>query len=194
MIKSNQQATTTSAAIKDQVDQQKRQTLKMAAGISTGAFLGTTISATSALAGTKNSSIDLQPLDLQFDDILNCTLISKKESDSAYLLMSNPTDNDIVVSSFNSALIRFDNGSSFCPDVCTETIIVSAHEEVMVKFKMIPGLQTETVASQIVDINSSIKFLPEGTRVSLFTAKITDGVGEISTLGYSSPVAPAIPA
>ena len=157
------------------IDTNKRQTLKMVAGLGVLGLTGTA----SALTNLNNIGVDLP--NSCATQTLHCTLISQPHLADAHLLLSNPNNTDLAVARFASGTIRFDGMTAHCADGYIEPIVVPANKNVMVRFKIDPDLQVDTGNTDIVELEASTIFLPMGTRVVSFNALVRQGVADTVT-------------
>ena len=82
----------------EHIDSEKRQTLKLLAGLSSA-----TVLASVSISMPVNAEI------ITSGDLLDCKLISRADNSRAHLLMHNRTDNYISTVRFAPQLIQFDS-------------------------------------------------------------------------------------
>ena len=155
------------------IDSRKRQTLRILAGLTSTAIVGS-----APVSADINTA---SPTHKPPGDFLNCTLISRADISRAHLLMHNKTDSYITASRFMPQLIQFDDTLMNLEDAYyNETIVVPPNDRIMVRLNVEAGLNKKTPYKNVINLNDKTQYLPQGTRVIELAVQVVDGVCTIS--------------
>ena len=160
---------------RDYFDSGKRRTLKILAGLTSTTLI-------TSLPASAGSFAALSTQNAQ-GEILNCTLISRADISRTHLLMHNTTDAHITVSSFLPQLIEYDNTLMNLESAYRETVVIPPNDRVMVRLNTETGLSKKTPYKNVINLNNTTKYLPQGTRVVDLPVNVVDGV---CTIGNAS--------
>ena len=150
------------------IDSQKRKTLAIFGRVGTVATFASvsSITAASVLASDTNlSSASTQELEI--------TLISSPDVVENSLIVKNVSNNPVNINKFHVGNIVFDGDAVDCNEICTDqTLSLQPDQERVFWVNVIDTHSTNMSTTEYLDAQSNTSYLPQGTRVVTFYAKI----------------------
>ena len=149
----------------DHIDSEKRQTIKLLAGLSSATLL-----ASMPVSVPANADI------ITSGDLLDCKLISRADISRTHLLMHNRTDNNIFTNRLATQLIEFDDTLMNLEDAFSESVVIPPQDRVMIRLNTVAGLNKKTPYENVINMNPKTQYLPQGTRVVELAVRVKDGI------------------
>ena len=157
------------------IDPQKRKTLAIFGSVGTVAAFASVSSMTAASV----IAIDANP-STALPQELEITLVSSPDVLENSLIVKNVSNNPVNINNFHAGNIAFDGDAVDCNEICTDQTLSLQPDQERVFWVNVLDTQSKNISTaEYLDAQSNTSYLPQGTRVVTFYAKI---IGESAYL------------
>jgi len=150
------------------IDPQKRKTLAIFGRVGTVAAFASVSSMTAAsVIATDNAPSKVSPQELEI------TLVSSPDVAENSLIVKNVSRDPVNINIFHAGNIVFDGDAINCNEICTDqTLSLQPDQERVFWVNILDTHSLNISTAEYLDAQPNTSYLPQGTRVVTFYAKI----------------------